>query len=94
MGVQLPVLCFWENNKCLPEQMLEWEAEDLLPIDIGDEKYHESGYGSATHRIVEFFGLTGEAVEQVVDLMNRNNAKGGGFLKSGNALSVAWTVRE
>lgn len=92
LGTSVPIAQFWESNRCSPEQMLEWEAGNLLPIDIGDEKYHQSGFGSATERVAEMFELNSPAERKLVELMNKNNQTGN--LKAGGPLSVAWSVRE
>ena len=92
LGTEVPIALFWESNRCSPEQMLEWDVGGVLSIDIGDEKYHQSGYGSATERIAEMFELNSPAERKLVELMNHNNKTGN--LKTGGSLSVAWSVRE
>lgn len=92
LGTELPIALFWESNSCSPEQMLKWEVADLLPIDIGDEKYHQTRSGSASEYIADIFALHEESVKKLVALMNHNNKTGA--LKKGNALSIAWSLRE
>lgn len=91
----LPVVQFWQDTKCSPEQMAEWEDAGHFPIDIGDEKYHTlDGVLSATRYVADMFGMTSPGIAEVVDLTVRNNTRGiGGFLRGGYR-AIGMSVRE
>ncbi|MBI2625425.1 hypothetical protein HYW68_00030 [Candidatus Parcubacteria bacterium] len=92
LGMALGVAEFWRTVTCSPEQMLRWELGGLIPVDIGDEKYHRTRFGSASERAAAFIRRElspGES--RVVALANENNRTGS--LK-GSPTSVAWSVRE
>lgn len=91
---EVATVYFWNHPACPAEQLAAWRAEGILPIDIGQEKYHTQGVGSATEYVARALNIAlGERpeVRRLVDLINENNRTG--KLKGYN-LSIAWLVRE
>lgn len=94
LGKTLPVAKFWDDAACSESVIRAWEAEGLIPIDIGDLKYHNrpNGARSATEFASAAFEREmshGEA--RLVTLINAHIKTGS--LK-GHHMSAAWTMRE
>lgn len=97
---RIPVVDFWNDPHCSPEQMAEWEEEDICPIDLGDDKYHDgrNRVGSATEYILGFFGREPSSAEaklirMLADHNGHNDRRKGGYLKSFH-MAIPWTLRE
>ncbi len=87
-------IAFWGNPQCSSRQLDEWRSNNILPIDLGEEKYNRHGniVGSATEFIAKQFCLNLSPAEQrLVFLLNDHNSTG--KLK-GYYMSVAWLIRE
>ncbi|MGD0976773.1 MAG: hypothetical protein ABR875_00565 [Minisyncoccia bacterium] len=93
LGIPLPVFQFWDDNVEPTEEILRiWKENNVVPIDIGNDKYHTRGTGSALESIVIDFAIPKTpALQILIDLVNKNNQTG--FLK-GNNESIVWTLRE
>lgn len=90
-GHNLPIRAFWSNKFCSEEQMLRWDLDGILTIDVGDEKYHQTTAGSATEFVGSLVGVNTVGERELVDLFNKNNKTGN---LRGMHMSVAWTMRE
>lgn len=96
-GRILPIAEFYASSTCSREQMERWIiSKKLIPIDIGDDKYHseklEFKAGSATELAAILTKAdTDGPVGELVRLANENNRTG--KLKR-QYLSIAWVVRE
>lgn len=91
---KLPIKGFWRLNTYSADRMDFWKMSGILPIDIGDEKYHrpENAVGSATEFIMKSLGIRLRPVEErLVAMLERNNRTG--ELKA-HHLSLAWLIRE
>lgn len=91
LGYELDVHTFWAANECPNEQLRSWEAEGVLPIDLGIEKYHGQA-GSATEFLVRKLSIPEtQPLRILLARLAKNNADG--YLKTPR-LAVAWTLRE
>lgn len=91
---EVATVYFWNHPACPDEQLAAWRAEGILPIDLGQEKYHHQGVGSATEYVARVLNINlGERpeVRRLIKLINENNRTG--KLK-GSHMSIAWLVRE
>lgn len=89
----LPIVAFWSNPECPDEQLKAWRSGGIFPIDLGQEKYHKAGVGSATEFVARALGIEGEpVVRELVRLANENNRTGN--LKAQKFLAPAWLIRE
>lgn len=87
-------IAFWGNPRCSSRQLDLWRQNNILPIDLGEEKYnrHLDRVGSATEFLAVRLGLTLSVGERrLIDLINENNRSG--RLKQAY-MSVAWLMRE
>lgn len=93
LGILLPVFQFWDDNQEPTEEVLRiWQENNVVPIDIGKDKYHSRGTGSALESIVTDYNIPmTPALGLLLRLVNKNNQTG--FLKGSNE-SIVWTLRE
>lgn len=91
LGYELDVHTFWAANDCSDDRLRSWEAEGILPIDLGSEKYHGQA-GSATEYLVRKLSVPEtRPLRLLLIRLAKNNADG--YLKTPR-LAIAWTLRE
>ncbi len=93
-GSEVEVTALWDENSCPEEQMRKWESEGILPIDLGDDKYHVgiNEVGSATEFVLRHIvGCETSAEGVLVEMLDKNNKTG--YLK-GPFMAIAWILRE
>ena len=93
LGYALPVVILWQRNDEPSEEIFrQWLEGNLIPIDIGQNKYHTRGTRSALESIIEDYEIPLEpALKQLLEIVNKNNLTG--YLKGFHG-SIVWTLRE
>ena len=93
LGYPLPVVSFWPLNEEPDDATFQqWIDSNIVPIDLGRDKYHGRGTGSALESIMVDYEIPRDsALQELLEMVNKNNLTG--YLK-GFYGSITWTLRE
>mgnify|MGYP001604234755 CR=1 FL=1 len=93
LGYALPVTSFWPLNEEPGDAIFQqWIDDNIIPIDLGRDKYHNRGTRSALESIITDYEIpAGRALGELLVMVNKNNLTG--YLK-GFYGSITWTLRE
>ncbi|MBI2064110.1 MAG: hypothetical protein HYT66_00105 [Candidatus Yanofskybacteria bacterium] len=71
---------FHDRSECSPEQIDEFLAQGLFPVELGDMSYKTIDVGSATEAVIVNLGLNptemSSGVSKLIELMARRNQSG------------------
>ena len=93
LGYTLPVANFWASNEEPDNNTFQqWVDGNIIPIDLGRDKYHARGTRSALESIMVDYEIPrDQPLQELLDMVNKNNLTG--YLK-GFYGSITWTLRE